>query len=129
VRTLCAAVLGFQSLIFALAIPVAVAVYGVDGAAAGWVGGSLAVACLLVAGLLRFAWAYWLGWGIQAAAIASALVVPVMLVLGVIFALLWWGALRLGTKGDAAQAAFRAQAAADGDGPGEGPVDGSLAQP
>ena len=41
----------------------------------------------------------------------SPIWVPLMFVLGAVFALLWWGALRLGAKGDAAQAAFRAQAA------------------
>lgn len=117
-RTLCAAVLGFQSLVFALAIPVAIGVYGVDPARAGWIGGALAVGCLVVAALMSRPWAYALGWGLQAATFAAALVVPPLFVLAVVFTLLWWGAIRLGRKGDAAQAAFReeaarAQAAAD----------------
>lgn len=110
-RTLAAAVLAFESLVIALAIPVAITVYGVDGARAGWVGGAVAISCLVIAGLLRFRWAYTLGWGIQVLAIAAGFIVPFMFVLGAVFAALWWGALRLGAKGDAAQAAFRAQAA------------------
>jgi hypothetical protein len=110
-RTLAAAVLAFESLVFALAIPVAIAVYGVDAAKAGWIGGAVAIGCLVVAGLLRFRWAYALGWGIQGLAILAGFVVPLMFVLGAVFGLLWWGALRLGAEGDAAQAAFRAQAA------------------
>jgi hypothetical protein len=111
VRTLAAAVLAFESLVIALAIPVAITIYGVDGAKAGWVGGTVAVSCLVVAGLLRYRWAYALGWAIQGLAILAGFVVPVMFVLGGIFALLWWGALHLGAKGEAAQAAFREQAA------------------
>jgi cbb3-type cytochrome oxidase subunit 3 len=110
-RTLAAAVLAFESLVIALAIPVAIAIYGVDGAKAGWIGGAVAISCLVVAGLLRFRWAYALGWGIQVLAILAGFVVPLMFVLGGIFALLWWSALHFGAKGEAAQAAFREQAA------------------
>ena len=49
----------------------------------------LAVACLLVAGLLRFAWAYWLGWAVQVVAILLGLVVATMFFLGAIFMALW----------------------------------------
>jgi hypothetical protein len=108
-RTLASAVLAFQSLVLALAIPVAIAVYGVPAARAGWIGGAVAVSCLVVAGLLRYRWAYGLGWAIQVASIAAGFVVPAMFVLGVIFALLWWAALHYGAKGDAAQAHFREQ--------------------
>jgi hypothetical protein len=108
-RTLASAVLAFQSLVLALAIPVAIAVYGVPAARAGWIGGAVAVSCLVVAGLLRYRWAYGLGWAIQVASIAAGFVVPAMFVLGVIFALLWWAALHYGAKGDAAQARFREQ--------------------
>jgi hypothetical protein len=114
-RTLAAAVLAFESLVIALAIPVAITIYGVDGAKAGWIGGAVAIGCLVVAGLLRHRWAYALGWGIQVLAILAGFVVPLMFVLGGIFALLWWGALRLGAKGEAAQAAFREQAAREGE--------------
>lgn len=113
-RTLAAAVLAFESLVIALAIPVAITIYGVDGAKAGWVGGAVAIGCLVVAGLLRHRWAYALGWGIQVLAILAGFVVPLMFVLGSVFALLWWGALRLGAKGEAAQAAFREQQQAQG---------------
>jgi hypothetical protein len=117
-RTLAAAVMAFQSLVIALAIPVAIAVYDVEPARAGWVGGALAVACLLVAGLLRFRWAYAMGWMIQALTILSGFVVPAMFVLGVIFALLWWAALHYGAKGDSAQARFR-ERIERGEGPDE----------
>ncbi len=51
------------------------------------------------AGLLRHAWAYALGTLLQVAVLATGLVIPVMWVLGGIFALLWLLALHLGAKG------------------------------
>jgi hypothetical protein len=110
VRTLAAAVLAFQSVVIALAIPVAIAVAGVPGAQAGWAGGGLAVLCLVTAGLTRYRWSYAIGWGIQAACVAAGFVVPVMFVLGAAFTALWWAALHYGAKGDQAQARFRAEA-------------------
>jgi hypothetical protein len=96
VRGLASAVLAFQAIVIALAIPVAVAVYGVDGAKAGWVGGVLSVSCLVVIGMLGRPWAYVLGWVIQVLMIMSGFIVPAMFILGIMFAALWWGALRLG---------------------------------
>ena len=121
-RTLTAAVLAFQSIVIALAIPVAVAVGGVPGAQAGWVGGGLAVLCLVTAGLTRYRFAYVIGWGIQIACLAAGFVVPVMFVLGAVFLALWWAALHYGAKGDAAQARFREEAGSD-------PADGTGGEP
>ena len=95
-RGLASAVLAFQAIVIGLAIPVAVVVYGVDGAKAGWVGGLLAVSCLVVIGLLSHPWAYALGWVIQVLMILAGFIVPAMFILGIMFAALWWGALRLG---------------------------------
>ena len=120
-RSLAAAVLAFQSIVIALAIPVAVSVYGVSGARAGWIGGGVAISCLVVAGLLRHRWAYALGWAIQIFSILAGFVVPVMFVLGTIFALLWWGALTIGRKGEATRARYL-QMQAEGLGPDGRPV-------
>ena len=95
-RGLASAVLAFEAIVIGLAIPVAVVVYGVDGTKAGWVGGALAVSCLVVIGLLSRQWAYVLGWVIQGLMILSGFIVPAMFILGTMFAALWWGALRLG---------------------------------
>ena len=70
----------------------------VETATALWVGLGLTVACLLLAGMLRREWAYSLGWVIQGAAIGLGFVIPLMFVLGAIFALLWGGAYFLGLK-------------------------------
>ncbi|MEI6693975.1 MAG: DUF4233 domain-containing protein [Actinomycetes bacterium] len=95
-RALASAVLAFESIVLALAIPVAITIYNVDAAKAGWVGGLLAISCLLVVGCLRFSWAIPAGWFIQGAALAAGFVVPPMFFLGAMFALLWWWALKLG---------------------------------
>lgn len=60
-----------------------------------WVGVGLAALCLAAAGLMRRPWGVTLGWLIQVATLAAALVVPAMLVVGVIFLLLWVGSLVL----------------------------------
>ena len=62
------------------------------------IGLGLAVVCLLLAGLLRWEWAYALGWAVQVAAIGLGFVVPMMFFLGSLFALLWGIAYFLGRK-------------------------------
>jgi Protein of unknown function (DUF4233) len=97
-RRLCAAILLLETIAFGLSTPVLISVAGVTTSTALWVGLGLAVACLLVSGLLRFAWGYWLGWAIQVAAIALGFVVTTMFVLGAIFLALWATAYFLGRK-------------------------------
>jgi Protein of unknown function (DUF4233) len=95
-RGMCAAVLSLEAITLGLTTPVMISVAGVDTATALWIGLGLAVACLLLAGLLRAEWAYGLGWVIQLAAIGLGFVIPLMFVLGAIFALLWGAAYFLG---------------------------------
>lgn len=92
VRRLCASTLVLEAVVIALAIPVAIKVTGTDATTAGIAGGGLAVGCLLLCGLLRFAWAYYAGALVQIAAIVAGVWVPLMYFLGVVFAALWvWG--------------------------------------
>ena len=105
---MCAAVLCLEAITIALATPVMVSVSGVDLATALWLGIGLAVLCLLLAGMLRGEWAYALGWVLQVAAIAMGFVVPMMFVLGAIFAALWGGAYFLGIKIEREQAEYAA---------------------
>lgn len=72
----------------------------------------LGAGCVLVAGLLRFRWAYALGWLLQAGFIASGFLVTDMFVLGVIFAALWWTGLHFGAEAERIKAARVAAAAA-----------------
>ena len=112
-RGMCAAVLSLEAITLGLTTPVMISVAGIDTATALSIGLGLAVACLLLAGMLRREWAYGLGWLIQGAAIGLGFVIPLMFVLGGIFALLWGSAYLLGVKIERERA--EAYAAFDGD--------------
>ena len=82
------------------------------------VGLGLALACVLVAGLLRRPWGVTLGWGVQIATLLCGFVVPVMFVIGVIFGGLWWVALVQGERmDDLTQAWMREQGLEAGERP------------
>lgn len=97
-RGMCAAVLSLEAITLGLTTPVMIAVADVATGTAVAVGVGLAVVCVLLAGMLRAEWAYLLGWVVQGAAIALGFVIPLMFVLGGIFALLWGAAYLLGRK-------------------------------
>lgn len=109
-RGMCAAILSLEAITLGLTTPVMISVADVDTATALGVGLGLAVACLLLAGMLRGEWAYSLGWVVQGAAVGLGFVIPLMFLLGAIFALLWGSAYFLGVKiereREAAYAAF-----------------------
>lgn len=93
-RRLCAAILALETVVLGLSTPVLV--QEIDNGTALLIGLGLTVVCLLTAGLLRFEWAYHVGWAIQVAAIALGFVVTAMFALGIIFFVLWLTAFRLG---------------------------------
>jgi hypothetical protein len=111
-RRLCSAILVLEAVVLGLTTPVLISVASVDTAPALSIGLGLALACLVTAGLLRFRWAYSLGWAIQGAAIVLGFVVGAMFALGVIFLLLWLTAFRLGGTIDSDRAAVEAAAGA-----------------
>ena len=65
------------------------------------VGFGLAALAIVAAGLLRRPWGLTLGWAVQALVLVSALVVPMMLVVGLFFLALWVTCLLQGGKIDA----------------------------
>ena len=95
---MCAAVLTLESITLGLTVPVLITISDVAVGTALVIGLGLAVACLVVAGLLRKEWAYGLGWAIQVGAVAVGVLVPMMFFLGGLFALLWATAYLLGRK-------------------------------
>lgn len=97
-RGMCAAVLGLEAVVLGLTTPIMVVIAGVGLATALVVGLGLALACVLVAGMLRREAAYLAGWAIQVAAVALGLVVPLMFLLGGLFAALWATADLLGQR-------------------------------
>ena len=112
-RGMCAAVLSLEAITLGLTVPVLITVADVATPTALTVGLGLAVVCLLLAGMLRREWAYRLGYAVQVAAIGLGFVIPMMFVLGVVFAALWAAADLLGRKIEreraAAWAAYRAE--------------------
>lgn len=59
-----------------------------------------AAAALALCPLVRHHWALWTGRVLQVALIAAGLVIPIMYVIGAIFAVLWFTALRLAAKAE-----------------------------
>ncbi|MGB0102254.1 MAG: DUF4233 domain-containing protein [Nocardioides sp.] len=127
-RGMCAAVLSLEAITLGLTTPVMITVAGVATGTALAIGIGLTLACLLLAGMLRAEWAYAVGWVIQGAAIGLGFVIPLMFMLGGIFALLWASAYFLGLKIERERAeAYAAFDAFDGgldESPESGPESG-----
>lgn len=102
---MCATVLAAQSILVFFGALVARAVAAVDNgsAAAAYllVGSGLAVLCIVAAGLMRRPVGVSVGWIIQLATFAAAVVVPLMAGVGVIFTALWVLCLVQGRRIDA----------------------------
>lgn len=89
VRGVGAAALACEALALLLAIqPMRVLGVRLTGVAVGSIV-ALAVLCVLLAGVLRFNWAWYAGFVVQAALIACGFFHPSLAVLGVLFMLLW----------------------------------------
>jgi len=97
-RGMCAAILSLEAIALGLTTPVMISVADVSVGRAVLIGLGLALACVILAGLLRSEWAYAVGWAIQIGAVALGFVIPLMFVLGGIFALLWGMGYFLGRK-------------------------------
>jgi Protein of unknown function (DUF4233) len=95
---MCAAILSLEAVVLGLTTPVMINLAQVPWRTAFWIGLGLCAACLVLAGLLRSEVAYAAGWVIQVAAIGLGFIVPMMFVLGAIFALLWGTAYFLGRR-------------------------------
>jgi hypothetical protein len=110
VKVLPAAVLLLEAIAVALAIPVAVTT-SARGATTGWVFGLLAIALVVAAGMARRPSGVAVGWALQVAVIATGLLVPAMLALGLVFLAVWITALVYGGKADRVAAQHRASTA------------------
>jgi uncharacterized membrane protein len=108
-RSMCATMLALQCIVLGLSTPVLITIADVDKAASLTIGLGLALAALVIAGLLRFEWAYYAGFALQIATLALGFVVPVMFILGVVFGSLFAGAYFLGRKIEVDRAAWEAQ--------------------
>ncbi len=111
---MCATVLAGQSIavFFGALVARGVSLAQSSGPATAYliVGSALAVLCIVAAGLMRTPVGVTLGWLLQVATLASAVVVPLMGVVAVIFTALWVTCLVQGTRIDTAQERWAAQA-------------------
>ena len=112
-RGMCAAILSLEAITLGLSTPVMISVADVSTGVALAVGLGLTLVCLLLAGMLRSEWAYSAGWVVQVGAVSLGFVIPLMFVLGGIFALLWGTAIYLGRKIERERAAAYAALAAE----------------
>ncbi|SKB01517.1 Protein of unknown function [Agreia bicolorata] len=107
-RSLGSIVLGFESVVMFLAALVAFGLKALPALPALGGGALLCVGLVAGAGLLRFRWGYAFGWVLQAAIIASAFLVPVMWIVGVLFVGLWTYCMVVGARIDREKAAAAA---------------------
>jgi len=100
VRRLCATVLILESIVIALAIVPAIKLEHTSPRAAGLAGGLAVIAAVALAALARrhLPWTLTGGSLLQVLIIASGGVIPVMYILGGIFALLWVIGIWLGHR-------------------------------
>lgn len=97
-RVMCASVLGFECVVLALVTPVLIMVEHISRGPSLVIGLGLAVLAIVASGLLRFEWAYYLGFAIQIAAIGLGFLVGVMFVVGLMFGGLYATAYVLGRR-------------------------------
>ena len=97
-RGMAAAILVLQGIVLGLTTPVMISIGNVSAKAAVPVGVGLCVVCILLSGMLGRRWAYAAGWLVQVVSLGLGFVVHMMFVLGVIFLVLWWGAMALSAK-------------------------------
>ncbi|MBO7941097.1 MULTISPECIES: DUF4233 domain-containing protein [Streptomyces] len=67
-------------------------------------------ACVVLCGLVTRPGGVALGWALQIALVAAGFFVPMMFIVGLLFAGLWWASVHYGRKVDEAKARFAAQA-------------------
>lgn len=103
-RRLAGLVIGAQGLVVFFGALVARALAAASGSDTSSsfliIGSLLAVLCILDAGLLRRPWGITVGWVLQLATLACALIVPAMLFVGLLFGALWLTALLQGRAMD-----------------------------
>jgi hypothetical protein len=97
-RGIAASILVFEGLVVMFATLVALDLSDIEDGTLWAIGGTVAVLCVLSAGLLGRRWGYLVGSAVQLLVIAAGFVVPAMFFMGVVFAGLWFLALHLGRK-------------------------------
>ncbi|CAL9444110.1 DUF4233 domain-containing protein [Streptomyces sp. enrichment culture] len=107
-RTLCSSTLIAEFFIIGFAGLVAMKEPDLSMGTVWTVSGIAMGLCLLLCGLVTRPGGVALGWALQAGLIAAGFVLPLMFLLGVMFAGLWWASVHFGRKVDEAKARFAA---------------------
>ncbi len=102
-RVLGSTVLILEALVVLLAIPIAINVSDANATYALIIGIALAGLLVLTVGVITKPIAVPIGWVLQVLVIASGIVVPTMFLVGGLFALLWFYAVRNGQRVDRAR--------------------------
>jgi hypothetical protein len=102
-RVLGSTVLVFEAIVVLLAIPIAINVSDANATLALVIGIALAGLLILTVGVITKPIAVPIGWVLQVLVIAAGIVVPTMFLVGGIFALLWFYAVRNGQRVDRAR--------------------------
>ena len=102
-KVLAPAILVFEALLVALAIPVAL--NQGRGATTGWLLAGLAVVLVVAAGACRRPGGVHIGWAMQVLVLLSSIIEPAMAVVGLVFLGVWVTAVIYGGKADRAVAA------------------------
>ncbi|MFD9742156.1 DUF4233 domain-containing protein [[Kitasatospora] papulosa] len=111
-RTLCASTLIGEFFVIGFAGLVAMKSDDLSMATVWTVCGIGMLLSVLLCGVITRPGGVQLGWGLQILLVLSGFFVPMMFILGVIFAALWWASVRYGRRIDEAKARWAAQAEA-----------------
>jgi hypothetical protein len=105
-RVMCSAVLGIEAIVVLLATSLATSNGSVSNTALAWgVGVVLMVLLIATAGMLGRPWGLTVGWVLQLLVLATSVVVGwTMLVVGIVFVVLWFVAIRTGRRVEAMRA-------------------------
>ena len=104
-KTLGTAVLAMEIIVMLLAAPIAATNGSLPDARTAILGAGaiMLVLIIAIAALRRGPRGVWVGWAAQVLVLACGVVVPLMFIVGGIFAALWFTALRLGKRVESAQ--------------------------
>ncbi len=88
-ESLLSIVLGLEGILVFFVMLTAFGLRALTPAAAFGGGVALIVALVLGASLLRFPWGAWLGWVLQAALVATGIILPIMFLVAAVFVAIW----------------------------------------
>ncbi|MFE4689273.1 DUF4233 domain-containing protein [Streptomyces sp. NPDC056749] len=111
-RTLCASTLIGEFFVIGFAGLVAMKSDDMSMATVWTVCGIGMLLSVLLCGVITRPGGVQLGWGLQILLVLSGFFVPMMFILGVVFAALWWASVHYGRRIDEAKARWAAQAEA-----------------